>query len=101
MKNGSTKQTISSYAPAGDNGIGSYAWGISSTLAPDLDYKIRITSASNSNINDSSDTDFRIIPPPPPEIAVLSQRIRILQAGTTQTIRWTYKVILATGENRT
>ena len=35
LKNGSTKQTISSYAPAGDNGIGSYAWGISSTLAPD------------------------------------------------------------------
>ena len=92
LKNGSPKQTISSYAPSGNNGIGSFAWAIPSTLAPASDYKIRITSASNSNINDSSDTDFTITPPPPPEIAVTYPNgSEILQAGTTQTIRWTYK----------
>jgi hypothetical protein len=92
LKNGSPKQTISSYAPSGNNGIGSFAWSIPSTLAPASDYKIRITSASNSNINDSSDADFAIAPPPPPEIAVTYPNgSEILQAGTTQTIRWTYK----------
>ena len=92
LKNGSLNRTISSYTPKGINGDGSYSWTIPSSPTSGPNYRIRVTSYSNSTINDSSDAEFTIAAPPPPEIAVAyPDESEILQAGTTQTIRWTYK----------
>ena len=55
------------------------------------DYKIRIKSTSNSSYQDTSDSVFTIDAPPPPGIAVvLPNGGDVWQAGTRQTIRWTY-----------
>jgi len=39
---------------------GSYSWTITSTQTARTDYKIRITSTTNTAINDSNDANFTI-----------------------------------------
>lgn len=39
---------------------GSYSWSLSSDLYPDSDYRIRVSSLSNTDINDVSNNDFTI-----------------------------------------
>ena len=91
LKNGSVNRTITSYASKGSNGIGTYRWTIPFSQTRGTDYKIRIKSTSNSSYQDTSDSVFTIAAPPPPGIAVvLPNGGDVWQAGTRQTIRWTY-----------
>jgi hypothetical protein len=54
------------------------------------DYKVRVTSTTNS-VSDSSDNDFAITPPPPAGLAVTSPNDgQIWRVGSYQTITWTY-----------
>jgi hypothetical protein len=91
LKKNVLNRTISSYTSKGSNGSGSYTWAIPSTQTPGSDYRIRVTSYSNSSVKDTGDADFTITPPPPPEIIVtFPDSSEILEAGTARTIRWNY-----------
>ncbi len=57
LKNGSAVGTIIPSTP----NDGSHAWSITSTRAPGTDYKVRVTSTSNSVYKDISDNNFTII----------------------------------------
>jgi len=58
IKNGLLIKTIAKSANVGTNGSGSYTWFPSWKLKTGADYKIRVTSLSNSKINDTSDAGF-------------------------------------------
>ena len=65
---------------------GAHPWLIPATQAPGTDYKVRITSTTNSTFNDTSDNSFTI---PVPTITVITPNggeswIR----GTTKIINW-------------
>jgi len=60
LKNGILNSTIATRASAGRNGSGSYSWRIPSSQNAGTDYKIRITSTSNSSMTVSSDNNFGI-----------------------------------------
>jgi len=88
LKGGTVNKTITSYTSKGSNGSGSYNWSISSTQTSGTDYKIKITSTSNSSVTDMSDNNFIIIGT---GITVISPNgWETWKVGTTQTIRWTY-----------
>jgi hypothetical protein len=87
LKGGMFNGTITSSASVGRGGAGSYNWRIPSDQALGADYRIRVTSTSNSAYTDSSDSDFSIVVPPP--ISVLSPNGGETWAvGTRQTISW-------------
>ena len=52
--------TIASRAFIGRNGKGSYNWRVPFIIPPGNDYRIRITSKSDSSITDKSDSPFTI-----------------------------------------
>ncbi len=87
--------TIAASAAIGSGGSGSYSWPIPSGQAPGSDYRIRVTSASDSQYIDLSNSYFTIAAPPAP--VTISIRVsspngtESWQAGLTQTIRWTYE----------
>ena len=58
LKNGSVIRNITKSAKIGANGSGSYTWTPPWKLKPGSDYKIRVTSSSNNQINDTSDASF-------------------------------------------
>ncbi len=88
LKGSSVVSTITSYAPTGTNGSGSYNWLIPSTQASGSDYRIRVTSTSSSSLTDTSNGDFSILGP---TITVTSPNgAESWLAGATQTIRWAY-----------
>jgi len=60
LKGGNVDSTISSGTPIGNNGSGSYSWTIPEDQVPGNDYKIRITSTSESSYSDTSDNSFTI-----------------------------------------
>jgi hypothetical protein len=60
LRGGMVNRTISSRAPIGSGGSGSYNWSIPSTQTPGTDYTIRVTSTSNSSYTDTSDNNFKI-----------------------------------------
>jgi len=60
LKAGSVVQTLSSSDP----NDGTYSWTIATTLVTGTDYRIRITSATNTAIKDSSDADFALTQAP-------------------------------------
>ncbi len=51
---------ITSSAFIGSNGSGSYNWTIPSTQTTGSDYKVRVTSTTNSSFTDTSDNNFTI-----------------------------------------
>ena len=55
LNNGQPAQTITSSAPVGSNGEGSYSWQMPSSLQFSQHYTIRVTSTSNPTITDTSD----------------------------------------------
>ena len=68
--------------------VGSYNWLVPSTQAAGADYKIRITSTSNSSVTDSSDSFFTVLGP---SVTVTSPNGGdTLTAGATKTITWNY-----------
>lgn len=71
LKGGSVASTISSGTSVGYNGSGSYTWVIPQSLTPGSDYKVRVTSTSNSSYTDTSDNNFSIAAPPAPTETVI------------------------------
>ncbi|MEW6418138.1 MAG: Ser-Thr-rich GPI-anchored membrane family protein [Nitrospirota bacterium] len=61
LQGGNIVRTITETAFLGSNGSGSYMWLIPSNLATG-NYRIRITSATNAAVTDTSDADFSIVP---------------------------------------
>jgi hypothetical protein len=60
FKGGVLNRVISSSRAIGSNGAGSYTWTIPSSTLGGTDYKIKITSSSNSAYSDISDNNFTI-----------------------------------------
>jgi len=60
LKGGMFNGTITSSASVGRRGSGSYNWRIPSNQALGADYRIRVTSTSNSGFTDMSNNDFTI-----------------------------------------
>jgi YD repeat-containing protein len=60
LKGTSVNRTITSSTSIGSSGIGSYNWTIPSNQTTGTDFKIRITSTTNSSITDSSNNNFTI-----------------------------------------
>jgi hypothetical protein len=60
LKNGVLNRTITTKASIGSGGSGSYNWKISRTQVTGSDYKIRITSTTNSSATDTSNGNFSI-----------------------------------------
>jgi hypothetical protein len=52
--------TIAQRAPIGSSGSGSYSWTIPLTFRAGTDYKINVTSTSNSGYTDTSDNNFTL-----------------------------------------
>ncbi len=85
-KSGIFNKLITSSTPKGTGGFGSFNWLIPATQTIASDYKIKITSNSNSEINDTSDHNFAISGP---KITVLSPNGgENWKIGTTHTISW-------------
>ncbi len=63
LKAGKVQQTLSSNAPVGSNGKGSFTWPIAATQILGNDYKIRISSTTISSCKDSSNKTFSIAAP--------------------------------------
>lgn len=87
LKGGIRDKTISYMTP----NDGSYSWYISTYQALGSNYKIRITSTSNSKYNDTSDNNFAIGNPAPPvsSISVTTPNGgEDWMRGTTKTISW-------------
>jgi len=88
LKGGGVDRIIKSSTPKGRGGNGSRKWTIPADLAPGTDYRIRVTSTSNSAYTDTSDSDFAIVPP---TITVASPNGgETWLAGSRQTIHWSY-----------
>ena len=60
LKSDSTYTTITSSTSIGSSGSGSYNWMIPSSQAVEIDYKIKITSTTNSSYTDTSNNNFTI-----------------------------------------
>jgi 5-hydroxyisourate hydrolase-like protein (transthyretin family) len=93
--NTSTVATIIASASKGSKGIGSYKWTVPGTIAGD--YNIRVSSTTNTGINDTSDDPFEVSEP---EIELSSCQfdpyyddytLGSAFQGGTYTISWNYK----------
>jgi hypothetical protein len=90
LKNGLLWSTASTNAPIGASGFGSFNWTIPAVLATASDYRIRVTSTSNTSINDLSDANFSLTP--------LANTIGVISPnggeswalGSQQTVQWSY-----------
>jgi murein DD-endopeptidase MepM/ murein hydrolase activator NlpD len=81
---GTFKQTINSNTPSD----GSHYWTLPANLAPGSNYRIKIASVSNSNVDDWSDSEFTV--QPKPQITVTSPNGgNQLEAGKTHNFTWT------------
>lgn len=60
LKGGALNRTITTNAPLGSNGIGSYNWRIPNNQAVSSDYAIRVTATNFSTYSDTSDGNFNI-----------------------------------------
>lgn len=101
LKGGVLSNLIVAKTPVGkrivgfNEGTGSYLWEIPVNQVPGTDYQIRVTSTTRSSSTDTSDGKFSIVapppPPPPPTVTVTSPNGgESWQAGSTQTVRWSY-----------
>ncbi|MEW6419423.1 MAG: Calx-beta domain-containing protein, partial [Nitrospirota bacterium] len=90
LKNDVLNRTIAYYASIGRNGSGSYNWRIPSNQAEGNDYRVKIICTTNSSVTDTSDGDFIIEGPPPPEINITRPvGGETWVAGNTEAITWT------------
>ncbi|MHC1729221.1 MAG: Ser-Thr-rich GPI-anchored membrane family protein [Syntrophobacteraceae bacterium] len=88
LKGGAYYKTITSSQSIGKEGYGQYnRWRIPYNETPGSDYKVRITSTTDSNYQDTSNSNFSIMS----GIGILSPNGgEIWKAGSTQKIHWTY-----------
>ena len=90
LKGGILNRVITSQTAIGSSGSGSYNWSVPSNQADGSDYQVRVTSAEDSSYTDTSDGNFTIEGPPPPEITVTRPvGGETWAAGTTEAITWT------------
>jgi len=88
MKGGILAGTVVESTSMGSAGSGSYHWAIPVDQQSGYNYKIRISSTSNSAYTDSSNADFSIVAT---GIAVTGPNSAVSwQAATTRTITWSY-----------
>ncbi|MEW6001251.1 MAG: Ser-Thr-rich GPI-anchored membrane family protein [Nitrospirota bacterium] len=91
LKGGALNRTITSSTSRGSGGSGSYTWTIPSDQINGNDYRIKVTSTTNSSYSDTSNGKFDIITPSSPTITVTSPNGgETWHTGTSQTIRWNY-----------
>jgi hypothetical protein len=87
FKGGDLHSTIASIASIGSGGSG-FFWDIPADVIPGTDYRVKITSISNTFVSDTSNGDFTVLP-----IAVIVSSPNggeVLHAGASLTIAWTY-----------
>ena len=85
LKGASISSTISS----GTANTGKYNWIVPSGQTVGVDYKIRITSTSNSSVNDTSDDNFGISATPKSITVVSPNGGERWRRGTRYSIKWT------------
>ena len=92
LKAGAEVGTISSSAPLGSNGAGSYTWPINPVGATGSDYQVSVRSISLPAIADTSNSYFTLTPAAnKPSITVKSPNGgELLQRGTSHTVTWNY-----------
>jgi len=85
-KSGSYYRTISSSTSSD----GTYSWGIPTDLTESSSYKVKITSTSNSSVNDYSNNYFSIEDQPPADYVTISSPNggETWEMGTTHNITW-------------
>ncbi len=87
-KGGVFNRTVIASTFTGTGGNGSYIWPVPSNLVPGTDYRIKVTSTTNSTLTDISNNNFTITGP---TITVVApDGGENWQAGTTTAITWTY-----------
>jgi hypothetical protein len=87
LKGGVVDQTITPSTSIGSNGSGSYAWTVPASQQAGSDYRIKVTSTSNSAYTDTSNNDVAIVA----VITVTSPNGgERWPVGSVQTICWTY-----------
>jgi hypothetical protein len=64
LKDGAFYQTITARTPVGSGGSGSFVWIIPSTQTTGDDYRVKVTSTSNTTCTGASENDFSIMGPP-------------------------------------
>ena len=87
LKAGVVCSTIADRIQVGGGGYGSYSWVIPMEQAPGDDFRVRVTSSTDSGCTDTSDADFSIAPP---SISLSSPYGAVWGVGTNQKISWTY-----------
>jgi YD repeat-containing protein len=88
FKGDNLHSTIAASAPVGVNGSGSYSWAIPAGQAGGSDYRLRVTSTSDSAYTNTESGGFTIRPT---AITILEPNgSQQWQAGATQTISWDY-----------
>jgi molybdopterin-binding protein len=85
LRGTSVSNTISS----GTANTGKYSWTVPSGQTVGVDYKIRITSTSNSSVNDTSDGNFSISAAPKSITVVSPNGGERWRRGTRYSIKWT------------
>lgn len=86
LKGGVLNRVITYSTSIGSSGSGSYNWVVPSTQTLGTDYKIRVTSTSNSAYTDTSNNNFVISNP---YITIISPNGgESWQRSTTKTITW-------------
>jgi len=92
LRAGALVGTMTSGTPIGTGGNGSFTWNISSARTPGSDYKVRVTSTTNSSYSDTSDNNFTIsapLPTPPAAATLISPTGTI----TTNTPTYTWNAV--------
>jgi len=88
LKGGVPDSTIASDTSIGTGGVGYYKWTVPAEQAAGSNYRIRITSNSNSTFTDINNNNFTIFPT---DISSIDSPYRDnWLTGTTRTIKWTY-----------
>jgi hypothetical protein len=88
VKDGNFFQTITARTPVGSGGNGTFVWIIPSTQTTGDDYRVKVTSTSNSTCAGTSENDFSITGPP---ITVISPNGGEGWAvGSQYAITWSY-----------
>jgi DNA-binding beta-propeller fold protein YncE len=88
LKGGVFNRTIVASTSIGGGGTGSYIWTVPTSQLAGSDYRVKVTSTSDSTYYDISDTDFSIVAP---SISVVTPNGgEVWSAGTQYTLEWSY-----------
>ncbi len=93
LQGGALNSTITSSAPIGSNGAGSYSWAIPASLAAGTNYQVQVTSTSTSSCTGTSNSFTVSAPAPAPtsSISVTYPKSGVsLSRGQYYLISWKY-----------